>query len=548
MKINADLNEISRAVDYIQETLRKKKVRSKEIVLASLSAEEVIHSMIVHADKPETKINVVVSSFLGTTEIRVSCPGSPFEVSEFKSAQAFLLEGTDEFEEDALRTLYARVIKERLSLRSKQGVNYATIVVAKSKYHQLILTLCALAAGLLAGFILKGVQLPDNVRSVLIVDVFAPVSTMFLNALKMIVGPLVMFSIASSVADFGDIKALGKIVGKIVGSYFFTSILAILVGILIWHVIPIGNPALQGAVDAAAAAKYTSQNVSVSIKDTLVGIIPTDIISPFLNANMLQIIFISIMVGIAAGTLAGKLQVLKSFLTDGYQIFNKITTMIIRVMPLAIFCNMAKMILAMDMKTMLSVFTWIPVCYAGCFVMMAVYGLLILAVGRMNPLQFYKKFYPAMLTAYTFGSSNAALPTSMKHCGNDLGISKRVYTISLPLGATINMDGSCVVLCVSALFMAKIFGVAVTPTLLLTLALSVFVLSIGAPGVPGAALICMSILFPQIGVPAEAVSLVMGLYALVGMILTCTNVTGDAAVTLIVAKHEKLLDMNVYRS
>lgn len=187
-------------------------------------------------------------------------------------------------------------------------------------------------------------------------------------------------------------------------------------------------------------------------------------------------------------------------------------------------------------------------CYAGCLLMIAVYGLLILIFGRMNPLPFYRKYYPAMLTAYTFSSSNAALPTSMEYCEKALGISKKVYTISLPLGATINMDGSCVVLCISALFMTKVFGIPVTPGLLTTLALSVFVLSIGAPGVPGAALICMSILFPQIGIPAEAVSLLMGLYALVGMIMTCTNVTGDAAVTLVTAKHEKLLDMDVYKS
>lgn len=110
------------------------------------------------------------------------------------------------------------------------------------------------------------------------------------------------------------------------------------------------------------------------------------------------------------------------------------------------------------------------------------------------------------------------------------------------------MDGSCVILCISALFMAKIFEVPVTSSLIATLALSVFVLSIGAPGVPGAALVCLSILLPQVGVPSEAVSLVMGMYSLVGMILVCTNVTGDAAVTLITAKHEKLLDMSIYSS
>ena len=438
-------------------------------------------------------------------------------------------------------------MKDSLSLRHRQGANYATIAVSRSAYRQLIMTLCALAAGMAAGLIMKAV-LPAGLCTAVSANVFSPVSSMFLNALKKIVGPLVLFSIASSVADFEDIRALGRVVGRVIGGYMISSVLAIMVGILVWHVFPIGNPALQGAVDASAATGITSQEVTVSLKDTITGIIPQDIVSPFLNSNMLQIIFISVLIGIAAGVLSGKLQVMKSFLTDAYLLFTKITGMIIGVMPVAIFCSMTKMVLAMNPETLISVFTWIPVCYAGCLVMMAVYGLLILVFGRLNPLTFYRKYYPVMLTAYTFASSNAVLPTSMDHCEKSLGISRRVYSISLPLGATINMDGSCVILCISALFMAKIFEVPVTSSLIATLALSVFVLSIGAPGVPGAALVCLSILLPQVGVPSEAISLVMGMYSLVGMILVCTNVTGDAAVTLITAKHEKLLDMSIYSS
>ena len=286
----------------------------------------------------------------------------------------------------------------------------------------------------------------------------------------------------------------------------------------------------------------------MSLRETIVGIIPKDIVSPFMNANMLQIIFIAAMIGIAAGMISGKLKVLKAFLSDGYLIFTRITTMIIGVMPLAVFCSMSKMVLGMYMKTLLSVFTWIPVCYIGCMLMIAFYGLMILAFARLNPLKFFGKYYPVMLTAYTFASSNASLPSSMECCGNSLGISRRLYAFSLPLGATINMDGSCVVLGVSALFMAKIFGVPVTGSLLTTLALSIFVLSIGAPGVPGAALVCLSILLPQIGVPSEAISLIMGLYSLVGMILVCTNVTGDAVMTLIVGKQENQVDLKVYNS
>ena len=153
----------------------------------------------------------------------------------------------------------------------------------------------------------------------------------------------------------------------------------------------------------------------------------------------------------------------------------------------------------------------------------------------------------AMVTAFTLSSSNAALPTSVKQC-DEMGVSKNVYSFSLPLGATINMDGSCISLMITSLFMAKIFGIPVTGSVLTTIIIAIMVLSVGTPGVPGGNLVCMTLLLPQIGVPAEAVSLVMGLYPVMGMMQTCANVTGDAVVTTIVAKQENLLDMKKYNS
>ena len=263
---------------------------------------------------------------------------------------------------------------------------------------------------------------------------------------------------------------------------------------------------------------------------------------------MLQVICIAALIGIAAGALSNKLKVFKEFLNDGYQVFSTITTMIIKVMPLAIFCSMAKMILSMDLDKLVSVFSWIPTVYLGEFCMLGIYALIILFVGRLNPIKFFKKFYPAMLTAFTFASSNPTLPTSMSLCEKQLGISKKLYSFSLPLGATINMDGGCITQVISALFMAKIFDIPINGSVILSLVLSIFVLSVGAPGVPGGALVCISILLPQIGIPAEAISIIMGLYSIVGMMLTCVNVTGDAAVTLVVGKSEKLVDLEKYNS
>ena len=538
-------NRIHEAVEFIGKELAGRKVRPEERTKALLTAEEVIRAMIRHSGSPEERFNVRVNAFLGSVVVRITCRGAAFDRSELESS----LYLDDDPEANAVISgLVSRITDHTLTLRHLGGTNFAAVQAAKPRYRQLILTLGALLAGLLTGLLMQAV-LPEAVNTAVAANLFTPVATMFLNALKMVVGPLVLFSIASSIAEFRDIRALGRMAVKIMGGYGITSAIAILLGAAVWYVLPIGDPALQNAVTGAGASiTSAAQDTSVSLLDTIVNIIPKDVVQPFLSLNMLQIIFIAVMLGLAAGGIANRLTVFKSFLNDCYQVFSRITAMIISVMPAAIFCNMAKLTQSMQFHELASALTWIPVIYCAGILMLGVYGLLIRLVGRENPINFYRKFYPVTLTGYTLGSSNATLPTSMEICGKKLGISPKIYAFSLPLGATVNMDGTCITLMISALFMAKIFGIPVTFSTLATLFLSIFVLSVGAPGVPGSALICISLLLPLLGVPSDAISIVMGLYAPVGMMTACVNVTGDAAVTLIVAKQEKLLDLETFRS
>jgi len=548
MIIRANANEIPEAINYICDTLKEKKVASKDVTMTALRAEDIIGAMIRHAAGQEERIGINVIARFDKVTVCISAQGDEFSMNELASAwQMELDDESDAQVKSVITDLYKRVFGNSVSLKNSKGVNKAVITVTKSKYRQLFLTLGALAAGILAGILLK-TCVPEEAGQAVTENLLSPVNTMFMNALKMVVAPLVLFSIASSIADLEDMKTLGRIAGKVVGMYFVTSMIAILVGIATWHIFPIGDAALKAGVssEAAAATIAKGEGVSTSVIDTIVGIIPSDIINPFLSADMLQIIFIAVMIGVSCGLLSDKIICFKDVLSDGYQVFSKITALIISVMPLAVFCAMAKMVLSMDLKSLFSVFAWVPTIYFGDVLMMIVYALIILLVGRLNPITFFRKYYPAMLTAFTFASSNASLPTSIATCDRSLGISKKIYSFSLPLGATINMDGSCITQIVSALFMAKIFGIPVNAPVILTLAITVFVLSVGAPGVPGGALVCISLLVPQIGIPAEAISLIMGLYSLVAMMQTCTNVTGDAAVTLVVARSEGMLDREVY--
>ena len=546
MILKANEGEIAKGVEFIRNALMEKKVSKRDVAGTLLTVEEALAKLIANCPDKEGNVKLQVKSFLGNISIHMSAGGEKFELSDLKSIYDF----SEEEDEEILavkQNLVNKVLGDNIAISSRRNVNAVDIRVKASRYRQLIYTMFALVFGLLTGMVMK-ICVPAGVTDAISENIFASVSTMFLNSLKMIVGPLVFFSIASSIADFGDLKALGRIVGKVIGCYLITSVIAISVGYVVYQVFPIGDSALREAVtDAASSTIAKGEGMAISIKDTIVNIIPSDYISPFLNSNMLQLIFMAALLGIGASKLSGRESGFRNAIVSANAVFSKITAMIISVMPVAVFCSMAKMVISMDTNSLLKVVAWLPVNYVGYLLMIGVYLLLLLVIGRMNPLKFVRGFYPAMLTAYTLGSSNAAMPTSIKQC-EKLGIAKQIYSFSIPLGATINMDGSCVTQMVSVLFMAKIFGVPVTGSALLTLVVAVLALSVGAPGVPGAALICISLLLPQIGVPPEAISLIMGIYTLAGMGQTCTNVTGDAVVTTLVAKSEKMIDIEKYNA
>ena len=548
-KLEIDLNKekIPETVEYIRSELTAKKVPNKEKLRTMLMAEDVLFKMMENA--PEgTRIWVSVSNLLGDVVIRLSAEGKEFDVSDIEKN---LLFDTDTFDNVEMNSVIHQLVEKWFSdkfiVRHEHGINKVLIKAATSKFRAIIFTVLALIAGIAVGFMMQHC-LPDSVAKGFSKNLFTPVYTMFMNALKMIVAPLVFCSVASSIADFGDLKTLGKIASKIVIFYLFTSVIAIWVGFGTYQILPIGDPSLAGAVtDAAAATIAKGTNTTISIKDTIVGIIPNNIITPFQKSDMLQLIFMAVILGLAAAALAKKVPQLREALIVLNSTCSKITTVLVSFIPVVVFCSMAKMMIALDISNLLHVITWVPVIYLGDVIMICMYLLLLIIFGRLNPLKFLAKYYPAMISAFSFASSNAALPSSIKQA-DAMGISRKVYSFSLPLGATINMDGSCITLMISALFMCKIFAVPVTGSVLLSLFIAIIVLSVGAPGVPGGALVCISLLVPQIGIPAESISLIMGLYPLVGMMQTCANVTGDAVVTAIVAKNEKLLDMEKYNS
>ena len=444
--------------------------------------------------------------------------------------------------ENVIRSLLFNSFGERLKYRHASGINTVVISQEKKNVNTVLLTLAALAAAVIVGIILRNF-VPSNISEILDKYIFSAFQTMFLNALKMIVAPVVFFSIVSCVSQFGSISDIGRIGVKVMALYLLTTVIAIFIGFGIYDIFKPGDPDMMPNL---AAVEVNIASADISLRDTVVNIVPSNFVKPFLDADMLQIIFIALLCGAAVGAIGKYSKILKDLFEACNLLFLTITKSIAQFIPLAVFCSITSLVIKTGPETLMSLLGMIGVFVCGLVCMILVYMLLILIVGKLDPLVFLKKYAPNMLMAFSLGSSNAVMPDNMRCCDERLGISPKVYSFSIPLGATVNMDGSSIYLMVAGLFLARIYGIDMTWALLAKMMFSVFVLSMGAPGVPGSGLVCLSVLIIPLGIPVEALSLVMGIDSIMGMFRTMSNVTGDMAVTLAVAKTENALDKKVY--
>lgn len=543
-------SEISSGMDFIEKGLTECEIGKKQCLKTMLVAEESLQKLIMNAENEDDKICVALNKRMGSVYVSMTLRGRAFELIQGDTVEDVLhIEQDDqqtgfEKEEEMIRNILLRANKEQLRYKNKKGMNMVEITVRKNPHAMVMRTMFALVAAVVIGLAMKAV-VPDGVSTAINDTLLTSISSMFLNALKMVVGPVVFFSIVSCISQFGDLKEVGRIGGKIMSFYMLTTILAIISATVVSYLLHPGNPELASKL-AADASTVVSSDVSISIKDTIVGIVPGNFVKPFLESNMMQLIFMAILIGIAVGKIGEYSQLLKDIFEACNSLFLKITVILVRFIPIATFCSILSVILKTGPDVLLSMLAMLGTFAVGILVMMCIYCLLIILIGGMNPIPFFKKYSPTMLQVFGMASSNAAIIVNMDACEHKLGIPKKIYSLSIPLGATVNMDGTCVYLVIFGLALARVFGVEISGGMLLSMFFSVLVLSAGAPGVPGAGLVCLSVLLTQLNVPIAGIGLVMGLDSLLGMMRAMSNSLGDVAASLIVAKSEKILDYKKY--
>lgn len=548
MLLDCRTESVAQALDFIHTTLTELGLDSRKITSTMLTAEELIVKLISEGSSTG-KLHLRIWKQFGSIRLRISALGSAFPLE----AAGLSLTALEDPElapeaEMAIRSLILNAHKDEIRLKHRLGVNIADLTVKKSDQSNALRVLLALFGGVLFGLLLR-LLAPGAVSGWLAVNGFGLVSSMFVNAVMMLVGPLVFFSMAACIAKFTDLTSLGRIGIKVLGCYLLTSVLALFVGYGTFLLFRPGSPALLNtAVSAAGDSALAAGGAAVSLRETVLNIVPDNFIAAFLDADMIQIIVLGMLLGASAGGLGKYSQGVQEMLDAMNELFSRAMTMVTKLLPAAIFCTMANMAITMDSSSFRSVLGIAGCVYFAAVLQMAVYGLLLLFLGRLNPFRFYRKFFPAMAAAFSLCSSNASMPMTMKTLDEQVGVSSKVYSFSIPLGSTVNMDGFCIFMVLTVLAFANALGMTFSGSMLFSLFLTVALLSLGAPGVPGSGAICLTMLLVKFHMPMELVGIAVSIYTMIDFIGTCCNVTGDAAVTTLVAADEHLLDLEVYNS
>ncbi len=405
--------------------------------------------------------------------------------------------------------------------------------------------LIALGLGLLTGILVF--QLPDGVfKDVVLVDgIFNLVGQLFLRGIMMLVVPLVFVSLVNGAASIGDIKKLGRVGGKTLAFYMGTTAFSISIALGLGFLIKPGAGLNMEAIEAVETTIATK----TPLIQMLYEMVPTNPIAAMVEGNMLQIILFAILTGIGLAVMGDKGKNIIGLFEDVNDLIMKLVEIVMTFAPIGVFGLIAKTFSTVGYAAMVPLMKYIGTIYLGLIItLVLIYGVLLQLLSGLSLKTFYKKFLPAMSVAFSTASSGATVPVSIDICENELGISKEIASFTIPLGATINMNGTAIMQGVATLFVAQVYGIPVTVQMMLTVVLTSTLASVGTAGVPGAGAIMLSMVFASVGLPLEGIGLIMGIDRLIDMGRTAVNVTGDAVCTAIIAKQEGELDEVAYNS
>lgn len=402
----------------------------------------------------------------------------------------------------------------------------------------------ALLLGAVAGIAIN-YGLPSSYfrDTVLINGILYVIGNGFIRLMQMLVIPLVMCSLICGSMAIGDTKTLGKVGVKTLGFYLVTTALAVGIALTVGLLI---RPGFGMDITAVEKAEVTIAE-STSFADTLLNIIPKNIFASMANGDMLPIIVFSVFVGILLAKLGSRAKTVANFFDQFNELMMEMTMTVMQAAPVGVFCMIARTFSTIGFDAFLPMIKYM----AGVILALAIqcfiiYQILLFAFTRLNPFKFIRKFFPVMQFAFSTSTSNATIPMSIETLSDKIGVSKKISSFTIPLGATINMDGTAIMQGVAVVFIAEAYGIELTPVMLMTVIATATLASIGTAGVPSVGLITLAMVLTSVGLPTEGIALIMGIDRILDMLRTAVNITGDAVCTTIVSKQEGALDMDIF--
>lgn len=375
----------------------------------------------------------------------------------------------------------------------------------------------------------------------LVNGLFSVVGTMFVNALKMLVVPLVLFSLIGGVCGIGDVKLLGKIGGKAFVLYMLTTAIAIASALGIAATLGIGK-----GMNAESATEFTGREAP-PLSQVLIDIVPSNPINAMAQGEMLSIIFFAILLGISLLLVGRKSKPLIELFEMANEVMMKMVGVIMILAPYAVFCLLSKAMANLGLDLLAQLLGYVLVLIGVLlFHLFVTLQLILKLFSGLSPLTFLRKIRNTQVFAFSTSSSNATIPVTLRTVTQRMGVDNSVASFTVPFGATINMDGTAIMQGVATVFIANIYNVDLGMSGYLTVIMMSVLASIGTAGVPGVGLIMLSMVFTQVGLPIEGIGLILGVDRLLDMVRTAVNVSGDAVVSTVVAKSEGKLDVDVY--
>ena len=401
-----------------------------------------------------------------------------------------------------------------------------------------------LIGGLLLGVILNLFVPHSSFRDAVLVDgIFYVIGNGFIRLMKMLVVPLVFCSLVCGSSAIGDTKSLGKVGGKTIVFYLLTTALAVTVAISVATVIRPGVGLDMSSIETGETA--VAENVSVV--DTILNIIPENPIGALADGTMLQIILFALLIGVLLAKMGERTELIANLFNQCNELMMEMTNLVMSLAPIGVFCMIAKTFANLGFDAFVPLLKYMGSVLVGLMIQcLVVYMVLLVIFTRLNPVKFIKKFFPVMAFAFSTSTSNATIPMNIDTLEERIGVSRKISSFTIPLGATINMDGTSIMQGVAVVFAAQAYGMQLGPKGYLTVIATATLASIGTAGIPSVGLVTLSMVFTAVGLPVEAIMLIMGVDRILDIIRTAVNITGDAVCTTIVAHQNGDLDRDVF--